>query len=420
MKVGILLCLLFGLHAYAQHGLDYFISQAVDNSPVLLESRNLQAANQIQKHLYIAENSSFQLTLSGDYLFSPYFNNNGNLVSTNPSAQAIGYDIGVTNGGLYSAQVNLERNIFNRRLRTTLDRQIRINDDSFQYNYKLEKHNLEKQVIDHYLNAYQFLLLSRLSSEAADNLSQQLKLSAELVEKGYAKSQDYLLLKIEMQSQTIARNDARQQYRSNLYDLYAVCGIDDTTVVDIEATELIPGKANPLSTFIDKYHLDSLTLINELEIFNSKYRPQVKLFANTGLNAVELNNIQRKFGISAGVNISLPILDGGQKRLNRQQNHIARSTVTAYRVFAKNNIHMQRKNLQARIQSLGQNIRALTEQINDYRELLEISARQLRQGNISMIDYLTLLRNFIDLRKNSIDMAINHQLEINNYNYWNW
>jgi outer membrane protein TolC len=81
---------------------------------------------------------------------------------------------------------------------------------------------------------------------------------------------------------------------------------------------------------------------------------------------------------------------------------------------------MQRKNLLARIQGLEENIRRLNEQINDYQNLLDMSAQQLLQGNISMIDYLTLLGNFIDLRKNKIDMTIRYQLEINNYNYWNW
>jgi len=421
MKIGILLlCLLWSMPALAQHGLDYFLTRAAENSPALHEYRNLESANQVQKQLIVAQNSAFQLSFSSDYLFAPYFNNNGNLVSTNPSPEAIGYDIGITNGGLYSAQINLERTIFNGRVIKALDKQIRIQDDTFQYDYNLEKQNLDKQVTDQYLSAYQFLLLSRLSGEVVANLRQQLKLSEELVEKGFTSSQDYLLLKIEMQSQTIAWNDTRQQYRSSLYQLYGLCAIEDTTVVDIEAAGLTPGEANPQSRFIKRYELDSLAAVNQQEIFEMKYWPEVKLFANTGLNALELNNIQRKFGMSAGLSITLPILDGGQKSLTRQQNRIARNTISVYRQYANRNIDMQRKNLQTRILSLEQSIRAIKEQISDYQELLDISAQQLRQGNISMIDYLTLLRNFIDLRKNNIDMTISYQLEINNYNYWSW
>jgi outer membrane protein TolC len=415
----ILLCLLPGM-LFAQRGLNYFLAKAADNSPALYEYHNLQSANQVQKKLIAAQNSAFQLSISGDYLFAPYFNNNGNLVSTNPSLDAFGYDIGVTNGGLYSAQINLERSIFNGRALKALNRQVQIQGETYQYDYDLEKQNLEKEVTDQYLNAYQFLLLSRLSDEVAANLRQQLKLTEELLEKGFVDSKDYLLLKIELQSRVIARNDTRQQYRSSLYQLYALCGIKDTTVVDLEDAELTSHEVNPQSKFIKKYELDSLASVNQQMIFETKYSPQVKLFANSGLNAVELKNIEHKFGMGAGLSVTVPILDGGQKSLTRQQNQIARNTIHAYRQYASLTIDMQRKNLKARIQSLEQSINALKGQIVDYRELLENSARQLRQGNISMIDYLTLLRNFIELRKNNIDMAISYQHEINNYNYWSW
>jgi hypothetical protein len=51
---------------------------------------------------------------------------------------------------------------------------------------------------------------------------------------------------------------------------------------------------------------------------------------------------------------------------------------------------------------------------------MDISINGLQKGDISMIEYLTLLRNFIDLKKSKIDKEINYQTEINNYNYWNW
>jgi outer membrane protein TolC len=81
---------------------------------------------------------------------------------------------------------------------------------------------------------------------------------------------------------------------------------------------------------------------------------------------------------------------------------------------------MQRQDLRTRIESLQQNIRALTEQISDYDKLLKLSEKQLQQGNVSMIDHLILLRNFMEIRKSKIETEINCQLEINNYNYWNW
>jgi outer membrane protein TolC len=406
--------------AFGQHSLDDFLNRAAANSPVLKDFHHQQTINQIQQKINRAENSSFQVSLTGNYLFTPYFNNHGDLVTTDPSPQAIGYDINLFDGGLYSAQLNLERNIFNGRLTNVLDRQIKIQDENSRYNIDLEQHNLKKEVTDQYLNTYQSLLMTRLAIELISNLSEQLDLTGELVEKGFATTQDYLLLKIELKNQSISLSDARQNYRSSLYQLYALCGIKDTTVVDIDSVALEMDELLPKSNFIQKYPLDSLVTVNQQKLFETKYQPQVSLFVNTGLNAVELDNIQRKFGMSAGLSLSLPIYDGRQKSLTRQQSLVNQNTISEYRQFSEQNIVMQRNDLVARIHALRQNIQALTEQITDYEKLLQLSEKQLQQGNVSMIDHLTLLRNFVDIRKSKIETEINYQIEINNYNYWNW
>ena len=169
-----------------------------------------------------------------------------------------------------------------------------------------------------------------------------------------------------------------------------------------------------------KFELDSLAAINQQSLFETKYLPQLKLFANTGLNAVEIDGIQRKIGMSAGLNFSLPIFDGGQKSLTRQQNLIAQQTISEYRKYSQLNLEMQLNNTLSRIKAAKKNIDDLNSQIIEYQKLMSISKDGLQKGDISMIEYLTLLKNFIDLRKNKIEKETNHQMEINNYNYWNW
>ena len=72
------------------------------------------------------------------------------------------------------------------------------------------------------------------------------------------------------------------------------------------------------------------------------------------------------------------------------------------------------------MKSLRRNLKSIDKQITDYRQVLDISSDQLRLGNMSMIDYLTLLRGFNELEKQKIEKETDYQLEINNYNYWNW
>lgn len=406
---------------FAQHNLNYFVNKAYNNSPVLKDYRNLGQINKLQSELDNADNSAFKVSLTANYLFAPYFNNNGKLVSANPAPKAIGYDAGITNGGLYSAQINLEKNIFNGGVLDALKQQRIALGKSYENQSVEEKHALKKEVTDKYLDALQQLLMYNLSAEITINLQDQLNITGDLVKGGYAKAQDYLLLKVELKSQQINLNETWQKYKTGIYQLYAICGISDTQIVKIDSVNL--KKANYVtrqSNFLTRYYLDSLNTASRQNIFETKYQPQVGLFFNAGLNAVELDNIQQKFGMSAGVNFSLPLADGGQKDITRQQAIIAEKSLSDYKNYMSGNITAQLKNSEDKIASLKNSLKSMEQQVDDYKNLLNISREQLGKGNLSMIEYLTLLRNYIDLKKNIINTEINYQAEINNYNYWNW
>jgi outer membrane protein TolC len=292
---------------------------------------------------------------------------------------------------------------------------------SYENKSSEEKHALKKAVTDQYLGTLHDLLLFELSTDIVNNLNNQLSITGKQVQNGYAKAQDYLLLKVEFTTQQINLNEARQNYKNSLMLLYALCGIKDTSVIKIDSVDLVPKEVKEgSSNFLTKYYLDSLSTAYQQDLFETKYQPQVGLFFNAGLNAVELDNIQRKFGISAGINFSLPLLDGGQKDITRQQSTIAETTLGDYKSYLTHNIFIQRKNTNEKISTLKNNLTEMENQLKDYNNLLNISRDQLQEGNMSMVDYLTLLRNYFDLEQRHITTLINYQMEINNYNYWNW
>ena len=421
MKFKLLFLLLFlSKLVFCQYNLDHFINEALNNSPQIKNYSSLFLINDLQKKLDEAQNSAFQVYLTGDYLFAPYFNNNGKLISTNPDPKAIGYDAGITNGGEYSALLNVDKNIFNGPLLDALKEQRNIQGKGFENKLDEEKHSLRKQVTDQYLSALQYLHIYNLEKEIQSNLNNQLKITGDLVQKGNAKVQDYLLLKIETKSQQINLNQTRQNYKNDLYQLYSICGITDTQVVSLDSVNLNLAGASGQSKFLTQYSLDSLNTAAQQNVFETKYLPQIKLFFNTGLNAVEIDNIQRRFGMSAGVSLSMPILDGGQKDITRQQSLISEKITGDFKNYEAKNIFTQRRDAENKINSLRKNIEDYKSQIEDYKKLLNISLEQLEKGNLSMVEYLTELRNYIDLQKNYISTEINYQLEISNYNYWNW
>ncbi len=341
---------------FSQYNLDYFITKALDNSPQIKNYNNLFLINNLQKKLDEAQNSAFQVYVTGDYLFAPYFNNNGHLVSTNPDPKAIGYDVGITNGGLYSALINVDKNIFNGPLLDALNDQRTIQGKSYENQLNTEKHNFKKSVTDQYLITLQNLELYRLSKEIDGNLENQLKLTADLVQKGIAKVQDYLLLKIETKSQRINLNQTWQNYKNGVFQLYSICGIRDTETVIIDAVNLNLVLQPDSSKFLRQYYLDSLNTAAQQNVFETKYLPQIKLFFNTGLNAVEIDNIQRRFGLSAGISLSVPILDGGQKDITRQQSLIAEKITGDFKEYAVKNIFTQRRDAENRVKSFKKNL----------------------------------------------------------------
>ncbi len=414
------LILCFSKFAFSQYNLDYFISKGLDNSPQIKNYNYLFLINNLQKKLDEAQNSAFQVYLTGDYLFAPYFNNNGHLISTNPDPKAIGYDVGITNGGQYSALLNVDKNIFNGPLLNALNEQRNIQGIRYENQLNTEKHNIKKTITDQYLNTLQNLKVYNLSNEIVNNLQSQLKITGNLVQRGVAKVQDYLLLKVETRSQQINLNQTWQDYKNGIFQLYSICGIKDTQIVMIDSVKLNLVLPPDSSEFLRQFYLDSLNTAAQQNVFETKYLPQLKLFFNTGLNAVEIDNIQRRFGLSAGVNLSFPIFDGGQKDITRQQSIIAEKMAGDFKNYAAKNIFIQRRDAENRINSSKTNLEGFRSQVEDYKKILNLSLDQLGNGNLSMIEYLTELRNYIDLQKNYISTEINYQLEISDYNYWNW
>jgi outer membrane protein TolC len=418
-KILLFLFTFLSINLFAQNNLEFYLNRAYEYSPSLNEIKNLESVNKLQNELNYSQNSAFQTYLSANYLFAPFFNDKKIIVSVNPDPNAIGYDVGITNGGLYSAQLNIEKNIFNGGLTNALENQIGIQQKQYKFNYELEKRNLQKQITDQYLTSYRSLMFYHLTKEILQNVEDQLNITGELVEKGYANSQSYLLLKIELQSQEMALKENFQQYKNDLLQLNSLCGIKDTQTVFIDSVSITMNDLKTNFRFLERFNLDSSATANQQILFETKYQPQVKIFFNTGLNAMELNRIQRKFGLSAGIDFQLPIFDGGQKNITRQQNEILLSSINNYKQYAATNIENQKQAVLSSINLIQNNLVSINTQLNDYNELIRISKMQLNVGDISMIEYLSILKNYIDLRKLKIDKEINLQLEINNFNYWN-
>lgn len=403
----------------AQNNLQYYLSAAMRNSPAIKENQSNIQIRRLDRSLNNAQFNLPQVSLTANYLFAPYFNNN-KLVTTAPDSMAIGYDASITNGGLYAAQINVTKNIFNQGLVSAYDMQTGLQITLSEHAVETAKHNLEKDITDQYILSYQAGQLYDLSKALIDTIKQQLDLTRALMLRGLAKQTDYLLLKVELANEEIASEQALSTYRTNLIELNTSCGITDTALVELTSAELRKSEPVSESNFLRQYSIDSMLIVSQQNVLETKYLPQLSIFANAGLNAVELTGIQRKFGISAGFNFSYPLFDGGQKSITRQQSDISASIVGMQKVNQRITIQNKLNEISSQLSILSRNLKAVNDQIKDYQQIIRLSRSELRQGQLTMIEFITILRNFLDLKKTEIQTYTGLQQVINQFNYWNW
>jgi outer membrane protein TolC len=409
------------LHSFstAQNDLQFYLDAAYKNNSSLKESANNIRIKNLDKSLTKAEFILPQVNLTANYLFVPYLNND-KIVTTTPDPSSIGYDASVTNGGLYSAQVNVTKNIFNGGIIDAYYNQADLQIKSNEFNYELTKHNLEKDVIDQFINCWQAQEFYRLSGSTADTLEQQLKITENLMMKGLVKQSDYLLLKIEIENQKLAALQAFNSLKSNIYQLNVLAGIRDSSIVQLNKITLNRINISGNSKFFNQYENDSLIILSQQNVLETKYYPLFNVFLNAGLNAVELNNIQRKFGISAGFNFSLPIYDGDQKSITRQQSKISLSTINSNKTNQEILINNKIKESSSQVEFYVSSLQYIGSQLNDYSKIMILLHSELMHGQLSMVDYITIIKNYLDLKKNEISSSAAYQQAVNQFNYWNW
>ncbi len=404
----------------AQNTLDYYINTAIANNPELNEHFNNIKNGEIQNSLIDAQNNSFQLSLTSNILVAPYLNNDGQMISTNPQKEAIGYDAGITNGGLYSAQLNLEKNIFNDRTVNVLRKNTTLQTTREETAAKILEHNLKYSVTDKYLNVYESQQLYNYAKMIEDTLRAEVDAAKSLTKQGILKQTDLLLLMNELSNQEINTEQLMNNIQSNYSELNTFCGIENFNVKNLDQIKLEKTAENKSSHFTAMFKNDSLTILNQQELFEIKYEPQVNVFVNTGLNAIELDNIERKFGVSAGINFSLPLYDGDQKNLKAQQTKISLENVSSYEKSQSILKWSKMQQAETSIELYKNIIDKLKNQLINFSTILSISNSSLAQGQISIIDYISIINKYDELKTNSLMAEIKYQRAVNEFNYWNW
>ena len=413
--------LMFSLKAQ-EASLDYFISEAKINLPVLKENFNLQRIGEIQNDIIIAQNKAIQINATSEVQVAPYFNNNGRFidVTTTPSPRAYGYDVGITNGGLYSAQLNVTKNLFNQKMVDNLLFQNQVKNKTLSLSAEDIEHNLVKNITDAYIMTYQLQLQKNFTNEILKDLENRLKVIELLVKRAVLMESDYLLLQLDIDSKKLELQQINTNLNIGINQLYSLSGIPLTNTESLSIPKLLTGN-DPVSNFYQrKFQNDSLQVQADQNVFENRYKPQLSIYGNTGLNAVELTNIERRVGLSAGLRLIVPIYDGKQRKYNAQQSELRKENLEFYKVNTALQLENNLNSIEEQLTALEENMQAIEEQLQKQQNVLDIYKGKLVQGQVSIIDYLNIIQTYKLNVQTKLQMQTNRLLLQSQYNFINW
>jgi outer membrane protein TolC len=415
---------LFYQTLFAQSGktLSEYLLIAHQNNPAIKENINLQKIALLQNKLIKEQYQSPQINFTTDYLFAPFFNSNGhpiNITST-PGEKAWGYEAGATNGGLYSALLNVSAQLFNGRTVKALQNQNLLSNTSLDIKSRQIFHDLDKTLTDQYITAYQTQLQISYLGKIITLIEDRKKVVSALVEKGLMSQNDYLLLEIELNKTQYDMQQQHIAFINSLAQLNASCGIYDTNYYYLNEPILL--QTRPVSNFSyqKKFEADSLIIKAEAKAFNTKYLPQLSVFGNAGLNATDIRNVPRNFGLSAGLHLNIPIYDGNQKKSFEQQNLLYLQSLQNYKYSSSVLVLNERNSIQQQIEATQQSISLIENQLKNQEILLTIIKEKLLLGQVSAMDYVNSIQDYATANQNKVQAKTNLWILINQYNYINW
>lgn len=408
---------------FSQTDLIFYLDASKQNSPLINDNRNLSKVTQLEAERLKAFYTKAQIGLTANYLFSPIISSNNGVgidLNSKGADKYLGYDLSTTNGGQYQALLNITKPLFNENRYKTANEQLMIGSQIYENNSKLTAHDLEKVITDQYILCLQDNKQKQYAESMAKLLLEQQPILKKLVESSIYKQSDLTLFEIEYQNFLGQLSVFRANYKRDLMDLNILCGINDTTIVELKNVELILNKniENPL--FLEKYRLDSLNLLAQQKTFELKYKPQVSLYANSGLNAVYLLNIPSRLGFSAGLTFSYYFYDGNQKAINKSKTDILIKSISFYKDNFVTQNSIRKTKVLNELQSFTERTTIAEQQLKDYQFLLNTYKKEIISGQMSIINYITTLKNMAMIQRDFTLLSSQKQSLINAYNYWNW
>lgn len=385
--------------------LSYYLQKGLENSPLLKDFNNQILAGKIDSLITLAT-------------YKPQVNQVSQVMYA-PVAKNLGYDEAITNGANYAAVLNVVQPLFNKRFRNGQFKSIELASQSVEAERRISVNDLKQGITAQYLNAFADLKQIEFNRNILKLLTDEQTLLKSLTEKGLYQQTDVLNLSVSLTAQKIAIRQTFIQYKNNLAILNFLCGINDTTTAILSKPELAFRNSFDMENTPSmlKFRVDSLKNLNSKQLIDLNYLPRLSAFADAGFMAILPQNVPHNFGTSFGLNFTLPVYDGKQRKLQYEKTSLAETTREQYQSFYKSQYKQQINQLSEQLKLTDDLISSIRSQLTEQEKLIALYKIEIEKGLVRFIDFLTIVNNYSQTKNNLTLSETNRQQIINQMNY---
>ncbi len=387
--------------------LDYFLQQGIKNSPLIRDLNGQIRSNRIDSLLIKAMNKP-RVEFRGYAFYAPVVNN-------------FGYSEILTNIANLTTVMSVSQQLFNKKtveinlLKTGIQKQ------SLANTLRLTEISLKKAITSAYIDAWSTYSDISVNLELLSFAKEQEKILKSLTESGIYKQTDYLSFMIDLQGQELQVRELNLQFRKQISDLYILCGIRDTGAFSPVKPELEnpPPVKKEGSPLFMRFYLDSLRITNEKILIDRNYKPAVSWFSDAGLINNDPKVIYQNFGLSLGLNFTLPVYDGNQRKLNHQKLKSEEDIRAGYAEAFKREYNQQLQQLLEELDQTHALLPAVRSQAGNAEMLVNQEKELVSKGSGSITDYLIAVKNYLSVRKSLNQYEVRILQIRNEINYLN-
>ncbi|MBC7655132.1 MAG: TolC family protein, partial [Oligoflexus sp.] len=307
----------------------------------------------------------------------------------------------------------------NSRIKTLLQA-IQLSRDSLGIQKDFSKQDIYKSISSQYINAWGTQQNLALSLQILALLQKQDTILKKLTQKSVFKQTDYLTFKVSLEQQIFSVIQNETQLKYDLSSLNLLSGIKDSNIYKLKSAYQENLVDNNLGRDLisRKYKVDSLRTLNSLQQLAYNYQPKAAVFVDGGYQSSLPSNYYKNFGFSVGLNLSIPIYDGGLRKLSTQQIKLNLETQYFYKEYYQNQFQIQQKQLKDLVLAYEDLIKKSETQLVYSKTLIKANALQLSTGDIRMTDYILSISNYLNIEVNQLQNRLNQLQTINQLKYF--